>query len=293
MYRVASISALIVLVAGSAIPAREQTGGASQVERSTVATAPVQLIIGATVRRVLGSGAFILEDPHAADGERLVLAPDAEATPVVGAMVIVRGVVRTFDGTELDRIRSWTDIDERTREAFRGQPILLAASLSTASGRSLMRDARPTPRPFARRSPDVSSRDVAALTLHAAALAELIDAVGGRRVNLFRARVVAVLNPRVLLIESASPLLATVGNLDRVLVLIGGARLRVDAAAMAGIDVRIAGTAHTLLGARVTGKVPWPPELTPDMVKRLEIRAAVVTTSVQTADGVELTVPVD
>jgi hypothetical protein len=77
--------------------------------------------------------------------------------------------------------------------------------------------------------------------------------------------------------------------LDRVLVLIGGAELRVDAAVLRGTDVHVAGTARTLLGAQVTAEVPWPRELTPDMVKRLEIRAAVLATSVRTADGVELT----
>jgi hypothetical protein len=35
--------------------------------------------------------------------------------------------------------------------------------------------------------------------------------------------------------------------------------------------------------------VAWPAELTQDMVERLEIRAAVLATSVHTADGVELT----
>jgi hypothetical protein len=108
-------------------------------------------------------------------------------------------------------------------------------------------------------------------------------------VTLRRARVIAVLNPQVLLIESASPLPATIGMLDRVLVLIGGAELSVDAALLSGADVHVAGTARTLLGAQVTREVAWPRELTPEMVKRLEIRAAVLATSVRTADGVELT----
>lgn len=250
---------------------------------------PVPLIIGGDVRRVLGPGAFILEDRQAAESGLLVLAPDAEATPVAGAMVIVRGVMRRFELAELDGIPSWTEIDERTREAFIGLPILLATSLSTASGRSLMRDRSPGLRPFARRLPVASARAREELTLHPAGLAELIDAVGGRPVNVFRARVVAVINPRVFLIESASPPPAAVGNLDRVVVLIDDGALRVGPESMAGVDVRVVGTARTLLGTRVTAEVPWPSELTPEMVRRLEIRAAVLATSVRTADGVELT----
>jgi hypothetical protein len=289
MYRVSSIAALTILLVGSVTTAREQAADASQAERPVADTQPVQLIIGGTVRRVLGSGAFVIEDRHAAESERLVLVPDADATPVTGATVIARGLLRTFEPRELDTIRSWTDLDERTHEEFAGRPILLATSLSTASGRSLMRDAPPTLRPFASRSPTVSSRHLAALTLHPAALAELIDVVGGRLVTLPGARVVAVINPRVLLIESASSLPATVGNLDRVLVLIGGGELRVDPRSLTGADVRVVGTARTLLGARITGEVAWPSELTPEMVKRLEIRAAVLATSIHTADGVELT----
>jgi hypothetical protein len=284
------IAALTILLAGSVTTARERVADAAQAERPAADTQPVQLIIGGTVRRVLGSGAFVIEDRHAAESERLVLVPDAEATPVTGATVIARGLLRTFEQRELDTIRRWIDLDDRVREEFAGRPILLATSLSTASGRSLMRETSPTLGPFARRSPIVSSRPLAALTLHPAALAELVDVVGGRLVTLPRARVVAVINPRVLLIESASPLLATIGNLDRVLVLIGGGELRVDPLSLTGADVRVIGTARTLLGARITGEVAWPSELTPEMVKRLEIRAAVLATSVHTADGVELTV---
>ncbi len=65
--------------------------------------------------------------------------------------------------------------------------------------------------------------------------------------------------------------------------------LRVDAAAIVGSDVTVLGTARTLLGMQVTGEVPWPPILTRDVTERYEIRAAVLATSVQTADGVELT----
>jgi hypothetical protein len=285
------IAVLMLVLTGSATMALEHTSYGSQFEQQTADSQPTRLIIGGTVRRVLGSHVFILEDRRSADGELMVLSPDADATPVAGAFVIARGLVRRFGAAELDKIRGWNEMDKDTREAFAARPILLATSLTTGSGRSLMAGRSMVLKPFAQRSPVVSSRPPTMLQLHPAGLAELIEEVGGRSVVLPRARILAVLNPRVLLIESASALSPIVGNLDRVLVFIERATVRVDAAALSDETVRVVGVARTLLGIRVTGEVAWPPELTPQMIKRLEIRAAVLATSVHTADGVELTSP--
>ena len=285
-----SIAVLALVLIGSAPSgAREHTAHAFQVDQQAADTQSAHLIIGGTVRRVLGPGVFILEDRRGAGGELMILAPDAEATPVAGATVIARGVFRKFDRAELEKIRGWNDVDERIREVFAPRPILLATSLTTASGRSIIAGGSSVVRPFVLHSPLVASRRRTEIQLHAAGLAELIEEVGGRPVVLPRARVLAVLNPRVFLIESASSLLATIGNLDRVLVFIEHGALRVDAAALTDTNVRVAGVARTLLGVQVTGEVPWPAELTPEMVRRLEIRAAVLASSVHTADGVELT----
>ena len=133
------------------------------------------------------------------------------------------------------------------------------------------------------------SRERAEIRLHPDSLAKLIDNVGGRDVMLPGARVLAVINPRAFLIESASSFPARVGNLDRVLVLVDAGALRVDHRLLVGSNVRVRGVARSLLGIQVTAEVAWPPELAPDVVKRLEIRAAVLATSVATVDGVELT----
>jgi hypothetical protein len=121
-----------------------------------------------------------------------------------------------------------------------------------------------------------------------AALARLIDELGGRYITMARARVIAVVNPRVFLVESASALPAARGNLDRVLVMIDQGQLGVAPSLLVGADVKVGGVARTLVGLQVTREVPWPPELTPELVKRLEIRAAVLAISVETADGVDL-----
>lgn len=286
------IALLTLLVVGPCVAAgREQTEQSSQGGREAAAKEPEHLIISGTVRRVLGSRVFILDDRLAADGELLVLAPDAEATPVAGTTVVAGGLFRQFHEAELENIRGWNEIDEHTREAFAGRPILVASSLSTAAGRPLLADASPirTLRPSVRQPLLDTPREPEKIRLHPASLAELIDVVGGRHVTLPRARVLVVLNPRALLIESASSLSATIGNLDRLLVLVDAGALRGDAASLAGSNVRVLGVARTLLGIQVTREVPWPAELTPEVVKRYEIRAAVLATSVQTADGVELT----
>jgi hypothetical protein len=118
-------------------------------------------------------------------------------------------------------------------------------------------------------------------------LAHLIDELAGHKVRVRHAKVVGVFNPQAFVIES---FLAMLGTRDRLIVLVEGAELHVSAEAVVGANVVVAGVARTLLGLQTTREVPWPPELTREAIKRLEIRAAVLATSVQTAEGVELTV---
>ena len=130
--------------------------------------------------------------------------------------------------------------------------------------------------------------DAIPLRLHPGAAAQLIDEVGGRVITLPRAKVVSVLGPQALLVESAGSLTSMRGGYNRVVVLIERATLHVDAAALVGATVQVTGIARTVLGMQVSREVPWPPALTPDVVRRYEIRAAVLSSSVQTADGVQL-----
>lgn len=125
--------------------------------------------------------------------------------------------------------------------------------------------------------------------LHPSALIELIDHLGGRQVTLSRVKVVSVINPRAFLIESGGPLPGLPGRMNRVIVLVDDGALTVDAETLVGATVRIAGTARTVLGMQVTREVPWPPELTRDIVRRYEIRAAILSSVVETPDGVVLT----
>jgi hypothetical protein len=252
---------------------------------------PEHLIIGGTVERVVGSGVFLIEDRRAADGALLVIAPFAQATPVAGTAVIARGSLRRIEDAELGRLRGWRELDETTRARFAGRRVLVAASLSTAGGAELISPSAQvrTASPFARRAASESPRDPLPLRFHPGGLAELVDYVGGRLVDLPAARVLVVLNPRAFLIDSSSPLEPVRGNFDRLLVLVENGVLRAAPDWIVGSNVRVLGTARTLLGLQVSGEVPLPKELTPDVIKRFEIRAAVLATSVQTSDGVELT----
>jgi hypothetical protein len=127
------------------------------------------------------------------------------------------------------------------------------------------------------------------VTIRPATLAGQIEEFAGHSVRVPYARVVGVFNPQALVVDTATTLPPTLGNRERVLVLVEERALNVPAALIVGSTVTISGVARTLLGVQVTREVPWPVELSPDVVKRLEIRAALLARSVQTADGIELT----
>ena len=120
-------------------------------------------------------------------------------------------------------------------------------------------------------------------------LAAQISELAGLNVKVPYARVVGVFNPRVFLIDTATRMPPLPGNRARVLVFVDEGRLRVPPAMVVASTVTVSGVARTLLGMQVSREVGWPPELTPDQVSRLEIKAAILAASVTTADGVELT----
>jgi hypothetical protein len=131
--------------------------------------------------------------------------------------------------------------------------------------------------------------DGVAITVHPSTLASTVSELAGHTVRVPGARVVGVFEPRVLVIDTAVPFTALRGSRDRIVVLIHPGALRVSPEMIVGSTVTIFGVARTLLGVQVTAEVAWPSALDRKLVDRLEIRAALLATSVQTADGVELT----
>lgn len=131
--------------------------------------------------------------------------------------------------------------------------------------------------------------DGVVITVRPSTLASTVSELAGHSVRVPGARVVGVFEPRVFVIDSAAPFTALRGSRDRIVVLIHPGALRVSPEMIVGSTVTISGVARTLLGVRVTAEVAWPFALDRKLVDRLEIRAALLATSVQTADGVELT----
>jgi hypothetical protein len=128
-------------------------------------------------------------------------------------------------------------------------------------------------------------------------LGTFIEELAGQTVRVPDARILGVVNPRALLIESAASFFdrggprTTPGLRNRVLVLIRDGALRVAPDTLVTSNVIVVGVARTLVGLQVTGEGPWPSELTRERIRRLEIRAAVLATSVTTPEGVDLTAP--
>jgi hypothetical protein len=133
------------------------------------------------------------------------------------------------------------------------------------------------------------TNDSLPLLVRPSMLAAQIEELAGHSVRVLYARVVGVFNPRAFLIDTSTRLPPVTGHRARVLVLVERGGLGVPAPSLVASTVTIAGVARTLLGMQVSREVPWPSELRPELVERLEIRAGVLATSVRTADGIEVT----
>lgn len=127
------------------------------------------------------------------------------------------------------------------------------------------------------------------LTIRPSMLADNIEYLAGREVTILNARVVGVFEPNAFLIESATREPQSLGMRDRVLVLIERGALRISPEVLVASTVKVIGVARSLLGMKVSAEVPWPARLDPNLVHRLEVRASVLATSVQTPEGIELT----
>jgi hypothetical protein len=223
-----------------------------------------------------------------------VFVPNAEATPLVGTTVEASGVLRRFADTTLEGGDGWNELDVPTRERLVTRPVLVATSLTTATGRQLTgRGGGAAGRGTLRVEEPARSRlqgSESLITVPPATLAVFIQSLAGHSVRVPNARVVGVFTPRVFLIDSQSLLYPVVGNRSRVLVFIQEGTLRVTPESLVASIVTVSGTARTLLGMQTTRDVPWPASLNRSLVERLEIHAALLAKSVQTAEGVDLTV---
>src|SRR5690606_35890628 len=129
------------------------------------------------------------------------------------------------------------------------------------------------------------------LRLRPAMLADNIVELAGRDVVILNARVVGVFEPHALLIEPAVRYLEPMRFRTRLLVLMRDRELQIDEALLVGSTVQVSGVARTLLGMKVSAEVSWPAQLDDKRLDRLDVRASVLATSIQTPEGIELTAP--
>jgi hypothetical protein len=127
------------------------------------------------------------------------------------------------------------------------------------------------------------------VTVYPSTFGHAIDEFAGQRVRIPNARIASVLDPHAFVIESATRYDMGKGFRDRTLVFIDGASLRITEEQLAGSTVVVSGVATTLVGSRLLSTPSWPASLDRERMEHLEVRAVVIATSVQTADGTELT----
>lgn len=181
--------------------------------------------------------------------------------------------------------------------SFAGLLIIAAPLTSPLSGRSQSSRSHETASAMAQQVVEVQQSPERAaasghprlVTLRPSMLASSIEEVAGLDVRILNARVVRVFAPHAFVIEPASRYEEVKGWRDRILVLIDSGKLRVQDDAVVASIVNVTGVARTLAGVQVSAEVAWPAELNRDLVGQLEVRAAVLATSVATPDGIELT----
>lgn len=292
--------ALLIVGNSPAIPAAQPPSPPAPQQLDTTQPGSYEFVSGRIVE-IHAPHVFTVRDD--AGGRELLVVTQRPLSPgFVGGTVTVGGVLRRFSSAELRRTGSLAGVDERTRQRLAGGPLLLASSVMAVAPGELPGTVleRPRLQPFQRREPPApvhrrlaeaqgEPRPQAPLSMRLAMLAANVDEFAGQPVRALHGRVVGVLEPAAFLIEPATGYLKPMGQRDRVLVLIEAASLRVPAELVVGSTVTVTGVARTLVSMQMTREVPWPPQLRPEEVDRLEVRGALLARSVQTAEGTELT----
>jgi hypothetical protein len=287
VFTCAATEGSVIRSASSAVPSDQTATGAPA----------GQLIVTGRVAEIHSPRLFTVRETEGAGRQVLVLAPRNVSPAIVGAGVRVEGTLRRFDAAQWKQNPAWRDLDEPTRKRFSGRPVLIAATMmATREGEAPPEAARQPDAPSPVESPQMEQREARtslapprAVAIRASTLVAHLDGFAGQQVRVLNARVVGVLEPRAFLIEPSTEYVKVMGWRDRIVVLLPDGALRVPADTLVGSVVAVEGIARTLLGVKVTAEVPWPDRLPRDAVDRLEVRAALLASSVQTAEGTELT----
>jgi hypothetical protein len=252
-----------------------------------------EVIATGRVRHVHAPRLFTVERRETPDQPLLVFVPYADATPIEGTVVTTGGRLRRFEDAQVEETDDWSQLDAAARESFVSGPVLVATSLVTSTGRQL---ARRAPRSQAaagllsqepRRQGE--RRDEWPIPVLPGMVGDNVVTLAGHAVRVANARVVGVFNSHAFLIETQASLRPLLGNRSRVVVFIDKRALNVAPETLVAESVTVSGIVRTLLGMHVSREVAWPPALTREAVERLEIRAALLATAVQTPEGIDLT----
>lgn len=298
---------LSLLIMGNAVAMLAQQRQAQATQRQPRAARTELVFLTGRVAEIHAPRLFTVR-PSGDEREVLVLSPRGLSPEFAGATVNVEGIRGRFTEAELERTAGWGELDDKTRARFRGRPVLVATSLMAMVGGEMVARVRGTapasleqsalgalgPRveaaPAARvLQPASGQRPPRPLAIRATMLADNIDEFAGHPLRVLHGRVVGVFDPHAFLIEPATTYMKAMGRRDRMLVLLESGSLRAPAELIVGSIVNVTGTARTLVGVQMTREVAWPEQLRPEVVRRLEVRGALLATSVQSGDGVELT----
>jgi hypothetical protein len=269
---------IVLALAGSAAAplGAEQNATASAGERPQAEG----LTLVGRVRQTYSPRLFTIDHRLANERQVLVLVPEGTPAPAAGMVVYARGVLRSLDEAQVGP-RAWSALEPRSRTELAGRPVLIADSMGNAA-ESTSVSGQPLPMP-------ARSAALREITVRPTGLASLIGELAGFDVRLPYARVVGLFDSQSFLIDSAMSHSLPRGERDRILVLVNAGALRVPAESLVASTVTVVGVARTILGVQASGDAQWPSRLDADTLKRLDVRAAVIATSVRTADGVELT----
>lgn len=124
--------------------------------------------------------------------------------------------------------------------------------------------------------------------LHVPSLVDSIEVIAGHPVRVLDARVIEVIDPRAILVESATNYRTIRGQRDRIIVFIEDGKTRHAPELAIGSAVTVEGVARTILSLHVTNEVAWPARLDRREVQRSEVSGAIVRAAIVTAEGVDV-----
>jgi len=128
------------------------------------------------------------------------------------------------------------------------------------------------------------------ISVRPSALALMVSEIAGTPVQVPFARIMWVIDAHAIVIESDSLFDPTWRDRSRVLVVLERSRsLAIPNPPVAISPVDITGIARTLLGIQASKDMLWPPALRRREIERMDIKAAILASSIRTSDGVELT----